>query len=58
VHFWRFANAVTLAALILGGARSRNDAGIHNAAFAQHQAILLQGLVHLFEQHLAKAVAF
>jgi hypothetical protein len=58
VHFWRFANAATLAALILGGARSRNDAGIHNAAFAQHQAILLQGLVHLFEQHLAKAVAF
>jgi len=58
VHFWRSADAVTLAALILGGARCRNDAGIHNAAFAQHQAILLYLLVHLFERHLAKAVAF
>ena len=57
VHFWRSADAVTLAALILGGARCRNDAFIHDAAFAQHQAILLQVLVHLFEQHLAKAVA-
>jgi len=58
VHVWRSADAVTLAALILSGARCRNDAGIHNAASAQHQAILLQVLVHLFEQHLAKAVAF
>jgi len=53
VHFW-----ITLAALILGGTRCRNNAGIHDAAFAQYQAILFQVLVHFFEQYLAKAVAF
>ena len=53
VHF-----RIALAALILGGAWGRNDRGIHNAAFTQHQTIFLQVLVHLFEQHLAKAMAF
>jgi len=49
---------VTLAALVLRGAWSRNDGSIHNAAFAQHQTVLLQVFVHLLEQHLAQAMAF
>ena len=51
VHF-----RITLASLVLGGTRGRNDGGIDNATFAQHQAIFLQVFVHLFEQYLAEAV--
>lgn len=52
VHLW-----IPLTTFVLGGTRCRNNAGIHNAAFAQHQAVLFQVLVHFFEQHLAESVA-
>jgi len=48
---------ITLAALILGGARRRDNGGVDNAAFTQHQAVFLQVLVHLFEQCLAQTMA-
>ena len=48
---------ITLACLVLGRTRRRNDSGIDNAAFTQHQAVFLQMFVHLFEQnHLAETV--
>jgi len=49
---------IALVAFVLGGTRCRNDGGVHNAVFAQHQAILLQMLVHFLEQQLAKNVMF
>src|SRR5690554_2848195 len=51
VHFW-----IALAGNVLGRAGSRNNGGINNAAFAQHQAVLLQVFVYLFEQRLAQTV--
>ena len=51
VHFW-----IALAGTVLDRAGSRNNGGINDAAFTQHQAIFLQVLVHFFEQHLAKAM--
>ena len=56
MHFGRSDDSVGLATLVLGGTRRRNDGGIDNAAFAQHQAVFLQVFVHLFEKNLAKAV--
>src|SRR5690606_16925727 len=47
---------ITLAGLVLGGTRCRNDGGIDNAAFTQHQAVFLKMLIHFFEQYLAKAM--
>ena len=54
VHFWRPDDSVALASTALGGVRRRDNGYINNVAFAQHQAVFLQVLVHLFEQHLAK----
>ena len=48
---------ITLAALILGGARRRDNGGVDNAAFTQHQAVFLQVLVHFFEQRFAQTMA-
>jgi len=47
---------ITLASLVLGGAGSRDDGGIYDASFTQHQAVFLQVFVHLFKQRLAKTV--
>ncbi len=52
VHF-----RIALAAFVFGGAGCRDNSGIDNAAFTQHQAVFLKVLVHFFEQHFAKAVA-
>jgi len=51
VHF-----RIALAAVVLSGTRGRDDGGINNTAFTQHQAVLLQVLVHLFEQRLSQSV--
>jgi hypothetical protein len=56
MYFWRSADAVALANLTLGETRRSSDDGTHNAAVAQYQVVLPQVLVHLFEQHLAKAI--
>ena len=56
VHFRRSDDSVALARTVLYGAGRRNDRGINNAAFTQHEAVFLQVLVHFFEQHLAKAM--
>lgn len=47
---------ITIAGLVLGGARRRNGGGINSTAFMQNQAVFLLVLVHLFEQRLAKTV--
>ena len=47
---------IALARTVLCGAGRRDDGGINNAAFTQHQAVFLQVLVHLFEQHLAETM--
>src|SRR5690554_4929801 len=51
VHF-----RIALAGAVLGGAGRRNNGGIGDAAFTQHQAVLLHVFVHLFKQCLAKTV--
>src|SRR5690554_3750793 len=51
VHF-----RIALASAVLGGAWIRNNGGIYDAAFTQHQAVLLQVFIHLFKQRLAKTV--
>lgn len=51
VHF-----RIALAAAVLSGAGSRDNGGIYDAAFAQHQAVFLQVFVYLFKQRLAKTV--
>ena len=51
VHF-----RIALAAVVLSGARGRDDGGINNTPFTQHQTVLLQVLVHLFEQRLSQSV--
>jgi hypothetical protein len=48
---------ISFALFVFSGAGRRNNGGVDNAAFTQHQAVFLQVFVHLFEQHLAKAVA-
>ena len=48
---------IALTASVLGGAWGKNIRGINNAAFAKHQAILLQMFAHLFKQHFGKTVA-
>lgn len=47
---------ISLALYIFGGAGRRNDNDVHNAVFAQHQAISLQVLAHFSEQHRAEAM--
>lgn len=47
---------ISLALNIFGGAGRRNDDGVDNAVFGQHQAILLQVLAHFYEQHRAGAL--
>lgn len=49
VHF-----RVPFAGAILGGTGRGDNGGIDNATFRKDEAIFLQILVHLFEQHLAK----
>jgi hypothetical protein len=56
VHLGRSDDSVTLAALILGGARRRDNDGVDNAAFTQRQAVFLQVLVHLFKQCLVQTM--
>src|SRR5690606_35887364 len=45
---------ITLAGLVLGGTRCRNDGGIDNAAFTQHQAVFLKMLIHLLNSTLPR----
>jgi len=47
---------ISFALFVFSGAGRRDDGGIYDAAFAQHQAVLLQVFVHLFKQRLAKTV--
>jgi len=47
---------IALAGAVLCGAGSRDNGGINDAAFTQHQAVFLQVLINFFEQHLAKAM--
>lgn len=47
---------ISLALYIFGGAGRRNDDGVHNPVFTQHQAIFLPVLAHFSEQHRAEAV--
>ena len=47
---------IALASLVLCRAGSRDNGGIYDAAFTQHQAVFLQVFVHLFKQRLAKTV--
>jgi len=49
VHLRRSDGSVALARTVLCGAGCRDDGGINNAAFTQHQAVFLQVLVHFFE---------
>jgi hypothetical protein len=53
VRFW-----IALAGTVLSRAGSRNNGGINNAAFAQHQAVFLQVFIHPFKQRLAQTVLF